>query len=364
MVTRKIPGKVEKPVRKQPFHKRIGSQSIPDENDPKSGQQQLSNGHPKTPLATKSPLMVGGLPSNATTPGCVDSPRSAAAPGSEEPGSALGLSSVSPFPSSVKNESVPPPDSVPKSHPPLEQFSSQVETVTHVDPTPEERLKRPILSDCPEDKLESRRLSSTLLYDMSGVTPSLTAWDINPPKRRRHIAPFSGLDSACNDNPSMSKPSIDPYEFSDEELGYIKHETEPSLVVNEMIVASIKSDLPIASINKESVSIVSEQVQTFLVPDQLQPSMNDLDNMFENSSGDDSNDGSNSRSQTRPSVAPPTGQELARMFPTPPSLEPNAIPSPSTTALENSLLESACSPAALESLKVSGRTFSMLMVPD
>lgn len=350
----KIPGKVEKPVRKQPFHKRIGSQSVPDENDPKAGQQ-LPNGHPKTPVATKSPTMVGGLPSNATTPGCVDSP-SGAAGGSEEPGSAMGLSSVSPFPSSVKNESVP-SDSVSKSLLPLEQVPSQVEPVTHPDPTPEERLKRPILSDCPEDKLESRRLTSTLLYDMSGVIPSLTAWDINPPKRRRHVPPFSGPDSACADNPSMSKPSIDPYEFSDEELGFIKHETEPSLVVNETIVAS-KSDLPVASINKESVSILSEQIQTFLVPDQLQPSMNDLDNMFENSSGDDSNDGSNSRSQTRPSVAPPTGQELARMFPTPPSLEPNAIPSPSTTALENSLLESACSPAALESLKVSGTRFS------
>lgn len=343
----KLPGKVEKPVKKLSFHKRLSSQCTLEDNDVAKPTQQLTNGQSKT--SSKSP-MVGGVPSNATTPGCMDSPQSAAA-ASEEPGSALGLSSVSPFPSvKMEVESVPPPDSIPKSQPPQEQLMSpQVEMTNSANTTRESILKRPVLQDCPEDKLESRRPASTLLYDLSAVTPSLTTWDIDPPKRRRHLAPFSSLDATSNSN-SLSLKPIDPYEFSEEELGLIK--SEMNGVSSDTTIASVK-DLPAVPATKE-VTIAAEQVQTFLVPDPLHPSMNDmLDNMFETSSGDESNDGMiNCRQTTRPPIAPPTGLELSRMFPTPPSLEP-AVPSPSTTFVENSLLEIPCSPAALESLKVS-----------
>ena len=346
----KVPNKADvKPAKKQPFHKRNASESITEENDLKSSQQ-LGNGVSKPVLPTKSPGV--GVPSNATTPGCIDSPRSAAA-ASEEPGSAMGLSSVSPFPSVKNVESVPPPDSVPKSQPPHEQLQQQQSSPSRLetansDPSQSEEsiLKRPILKDCPEDIVERRPTSSALLYDLSAVTPSLAAWDINPPKRRRLMTPFSGLDSSCGDGSLVSKP-IDPYEFSDEELGLIKLESNSNVTE---VIASVK-DSP-ATIAKNEIG-TAEQYQTFLVPE-MQPSMTDLDNMFETSSGDDSNDGMSTARQIRPAVAPLTGLELSRMFPTPPSLEP-AVPSPSTTAVENSLLEIPCSPAALESLKV--RTF-------
>lgn len=339
----KIPGKTERPTKKHPFHKRI-SQTSPDENDIKS-DQQLIIGQSKT-HATKSPG-VGGVPSNASTPECIDSPRSAVAP-SEEPGSALGLSSVSPFPSVKNVESVNPPDSVPKSNLPADQVSSpKVETANSIIPSEEYIMQRPILKDCSDDRFELRRPNATLLYDLSDVTPSLTAWEINPPKRRRLHAPYSSLDPSCSSNSSISKSSgADPYEFSDEELGLIKQESRYSTEV----VTSVKC-LPVVSVVKEVSVTADHAAQTFLAPDQLQPSMNDLDNMFDTSSNEDSDDAMNCK-PTRPSVGPPSGMELSRMFPTPPSLEP-AVPSPSTTFLENSLLEIPCSPAALESLKVS-----------
>lgn len=225
--------------------------------------------------------------------------------------------------------------------------------ITCPSPVIEQQSKSPPVEDI---IIETRVTNNSLLYDFSSVSIDSSEWlDVPRPKRRRKVPLIEG-DSQSN--ATVQSKSKDPYEFLDGDDKPCQDDR------NSVVLPS----LPPASNNWSCIglmkdhkslgdSVSSPQTPQFTRKEDLNPSINDLDQMFETSSGEDSNDGnSNGKSQTNWQTGPST-IELARMFPTPPSLEQHIAPSPSTQALEAALLDEAnaapCSPAFLERIRDS-----------
>lgn len=433
----------------QPFHKRNQPiQSWAQESDAtsktshlnqtqpnsSSGQQQPFLAHPqpqpKTPvqISHKSPGF-GGLPSiqsNATTPGAVESPRSAA-PSSvangDGPASVGGLSSlpsVSPHPAKDANSDFPDsstsftplsqgPQSVsgPREKSQLEQLlspcpSSNKSTLPfgsdgHSNllwsslamgtPTSQcDVAQSTVESSTNNDDLRRSTLSKTLLYDFSCLSPDMESWDLPQPKRRRALPRQTEAIAGSDFKDSRGNVRLrDPYEFSDidgdahgdgvpsnDKFGKVdstslsisdkNSSTLSSLLTNMGRDTSVQTSLHLSGII-DSTSASSPMTPQFTRLEELKASYHDLDQIFEETSGDESSDGnslssnrirSTSNYSSRSNV--PSGPELHQMFPTPPSLEPNAA-SPSTTALLADILaengDAPCSPAFLEKIRES-----------
>ena len=250
-----------------------------------------------------------------------------------------------------------------------------------------------------EDLLEARRpvTNTGLLYDFHSEE-DFTDWGLPQPKRRRHFP----RDDISKDHWNLSaiKSHRDPYEFSefDEPHGSHSNKMEGKIENHTTFTNGIITPDEPSNISSWSSSFIGQTGLTgsvventgkllmngmasisasspltpnqFTRQEELKPSITDLDKMFEESSGEEeSSDGdvksrnrmSNGKSNNRTTSSVPTVQELARMFPTPPSLEPNTVSSPSTAALEAALLaenpDAPCSPAFLEKIRESSDVY-------
>ena len=387
---------------------------------PNQGTNQApSSVQPKTPsLSYKSPA-PGGLPSlqsNATTPGCLDSPRSSQLMNGDGPESA-GAMSVSSHPSKDQSDfqtdaAVAPSPAVN----PVTKEKSQLEQLLSPYPSANSAkdlssitdsslswslhqsgdnhdsqdgghianpLQRPLLAACLDDG--ERAAGKNLLYDFSVFTSECSAWDLPQAKRRRNM-PFQDEAGSC-DARQVSRGGRDPYEFKDgldEEQLFSNQESQEVILhpnssasvgksaelwnSNGIICASnnttaapplTKEHRPLSN-GLSSVfapSPLTPNSQFMMNTGDLQASISDLDQMFDPSSGEDSADGAAFDGQGRSSQhkhqsSAPT--DLSTMFPTPPSQE-NAAASPSTLALEATFQEDTvpCSPAFMERLRDS-----------
>lgn len=279
-------------------------------------------------------------------------------------------------------------------------------------------IKRPLLT-LAQEELESERLNrTTSLYDFSSLYSISSDWDLPAPKNRR-IMSSTGATSENGSSEigcSFNSKQKDPYEFSEfddsdpfnqrkaaaaaaaaagdltEENtqtmpnvdGHPAPETESDLANGQQASLTDQQKQQQNHISTENGAPMSPSNQrVFSREEDLTASLSDLDQIFDTSSGDDSNDfqapnapgkgnagsngmngGSEKRIKNNNSTSSILGvAELTRMFPTPPSLEPNAAPSPLNGNLDATLLDEyslrekidiyPSSPAYPEHLKVS-----------
>lgn len=267
--------------------------------------------------------------------------------------------------------------------------SSAIQNVTTQATTLPLGLKRPLLPTITYDDPDEQ-FRSGLLYDYTNLNGSL--WDIAPSKRRRVIpstisrknnndlssssyypSPYNreGQSQTQDADPLPIIPK-DPYEFNDE-----FDEESPTSVFRNRVDVFIKEeekpkdsvmpptpeaqapppttqDIPKQTFIPEQLSVASpstprNQVSSFTREQDLQVTDRDLEQIFDTSSSDDNDDmfpPPSTPSSTKMANTPEepfsgksnknnscTGilgtAELTRMFPTPPSLEHNAAPSPS-----------------------------------
>ncbi|KAI1293681.1 Mediator of RNA polymerase II transcription subunit 13 [Halotydeus destructor] len=383
---------------------------------------------PKTPsFSYKSPLGTGGMSSvqsSATTPGanCLDSPRSVAqsvngeGPASTNP-EPMSLPSVSPHPVRNELDGRSPMTSIPqRERSRLEEMLSPCPSANYSQSKPAFGQESPLVNNWPpsiqsqsndqpdsastpvqSEEVESNgvkrpllsrsidnldRINSNCLYDFSSYTSISDNWNLPPAKRSRTVHTKNTNSELGSFN---SKPK-DPYEFNDDDtfgsrangvaslndsnLNDIRVPAEMAFYQNSAQFEFIKP-----SVNGDSVNSPAK-TRDFTSTADLTPSIGDLDNMFD-SSGDESSEVSNSArlghaaihmndKQSHHSSHIPGVTELIRMFPTPPSLEPNAAPSPN---VEASLLDDAGkidvypnSPATLEHLKDSSYVYKPTVI--
>jgi mediator of RNA polymerase II transcription subunit 13 len=246
------------------------------------------------------------------------------------------------------------------------------------------------------DTLEARRpvTNTGLLYVFQTPNEEISEWGLPQPKRRRQ-QPKDYSDDVMNESSVSMSSGInshrDPYEFSefDEPHGNNASKVEVTPVSNTGVANGVLTPDEPPNLNSWSSSFIVQgsvggvadtaskllmsgldsitatsplTPHQFTRQEELKASISDLDKMFEESSGEEeSSDGDiNPRTlngKTRTSSNPPTDIDLKKMFPTPPSLEPNAVASPSTAAMEAALLaenpDAPCSPAFLETIRQS-----------
>lgn len=378
-----------------PFHKRIQQHSSPlvdtivgspeaQVNEKATGDVLNDIQPTNTPSQYKSPAADGlpSLQSSVTTPG-IDSPASVQTLANNErpPSNKLTTSTASPF-YSVKDSSnhvnspllspmlkekglqeQSPYHKAVASDKPSQLDESSVSwpasTIEVNNSSTSENVEQN-KSIVPEDVFDGKLGRSALLYDFSSVSIDSSDWlDMPQPKRRRKI-PITDGDSQSNSDSVQSK-SKDPYEFFDGDDKQPSSEDKGAVVLPSLPPTTSNTWSCIGLMKEHKLltdTVSSPQTPQFTRQEDLNPSMNDLDQMFETSSGEDSNDGnSNGKSQRNWQSVCPNAIELARMFPTPPSLEQHTAPSPSTLALEAAFLDEAnaapCSPAFLERIRDS-----------
>ena len=290
-------------------------------------------------------------------------------------------------------------------------------------------VKRPSLAICTYEDNDSDPMRNGLLYDYSYLNDLTDICDIPAPKNRRKNtfndfrrlsvndyyfcgrkrSPCSQSNGEFSDSQLMPKPK-DPYEFSEYDEEGMSYKLSQNGInedlTNESIVR-LECNAPSPELignsnsqtNKDNQKTNSEmsatppQMKNFTKEIELIPSLRDLDQIFDTSSGEDSTDETfqppltpsgvtNNRligstnssitgvnaledhskpnkngSATNIQLASATLAELARMFPTPPSLEPMA-PSPcgnfigpDATIIDDLSLY-PCSPNMIENSKV------------
>lgn len=247
-------------------------------------------------------------------------------------------------------------------------------------------IKRPLLVVAHEDSEPDRSTRNCFLYDYSSFNSVVSGWDLPAPKKRRVIC--SDRDSVLNDSGSFSNTKHrDPYEFSEFDDDHARNGQHaevdaqtngPQLSNGELNGENEGRDQKGSNLSQDSGLAASPGIFT-REPDLNAASFETLpDQIFDTSSGEDSNDmgfpaptsipgklvnGKDKQSRSNnnsSSTSIHCVSELTMMFPTPPSLEPNAAPSPCNSGNDASLLDDSgpiypYSPN-LEHLKVSLRT--------
>lgn len=274
-------------------------------------------------------------------------------------------------------------------------------------------MKRPALSMMggSEDRLDmmmGKNTSHSLLYNFSCLSTT-TGWDLPPPKRRRVMGSSSNHHSLEENGCSSvdlfnSIDPRDPYEFDEDTDSFgqdSSHQNSRSSNSNQLLSAALTNGCMTGG-SSSSLSVYQQQnsqndhhqtssdltgippsamdyistnspmtpasANLFTKEKELIPNPKDLDHMFETSSSSDESNSSpqpavgvnnnnsnnnNRRNETGPHAAACTPQDLCKMFPTPPSLEPNLASSPSMTLALESLIDPNEDPLdLLESLKV------------
>jgi hypothetical protein len=229
-------------------------------------------------------------------------------------------------------------------------------------------IKRPLLpsesslfEDC---QITSAKENKSLLYDFTYVT-EIHDWEQPRPKNRRMVRGLYTNDDRLNDLSMLSAQKTNSNLSSGEQHEMTELEDEFG---NKRRQANVSTDVKQAMLNGDldSQAVCSPKVLTR--ESDLAVSYRDLDQIFDSSSGDESNDdrtGSRTKNSTEGRKEGQTTDdtstksnvknsasailnvaELTRMFPTPPSLEPNAAPSP----YSNTLTVGECTPGSDEHL--------------
>ena len=153
--------------------------------------------------------------------------------------------------------------------------------------------------------------SASLLYDFESINSLNVNWDVPAPKNQRLI---KGVHDQPADSQVDSSP--DPYEFEDDGARNSKKSNDKDPKKDDPLLAKVltrEEDITVSTNGPDQIFDSDESNDTFPAPGA--PSSNRHDDAFTKLNG--KSNGSNANIL-----------DIARMFPTPPSLEPNTAPSP------------------------------------
>lgn len=243
-------------------------------------------------------------------------------------------------------------------------------------------IKRPHLpAESHLNGVHGGQQSSSLLYDFESINSLNVNWDVPAPKNQRlikgvHDDPKSGHLVECQEDCSR-----DPYEFDDDCMRNSRNSTNDK--TND---SAAKKDANQTAGNKPPIDKDNPLLKVLTREEDITVSYNGPDQIFDS---DESNDmfsvpgapsGNRHTADTDGAFAKLNGKtnngnnnsanilcDIARMFPTPPSLEPNTAPSPYSSFINSDsniedydrLTKENYPLSPLDNFKVSIRTDSL-----